>query len=268
MLIIAIDDEAPALESLTEAIHLAAPDAELHFFRTAQAGLDFAAERAVDVAFLDIHLPGIDGISLARRLSAIHPRTNIIFVTGHSSYAESAFSLHASGYVTKPVDAAAIRGELDHLRFPVAVRRSSDVYIQCFGNFAVFVDGQLLPFSCAKPQELLAYLVHKNGAGVTTAEIAALLWEDKAYDRSLRSQAQTVISQLHAILRDAGIDDILVRGWNSLAVDKARFRSDYYDLLAGHAQAMRAYTGEYLVNYSWAESVGAFLTKIVEDSQK
>lgn len=75
----------------------------------------------------------------------------------------------------------------------------------------------------------------------------------QAYDRSTRSQVQTAISQLMVILRDAGLERIITKRWNSIAIDKTQVSCDYYDLLDGKPQALNAYTGEYLIDYSWAE---------------
>lgn len=254
MVIIAVDDEHLALEALEEAIHQAVPDASLHCFSTAKGAHAFSMENHIDIAFLDIRMPEIDGLSLAMQMKEQHPTINIVFITGYSQYATDAFRMHASGYVPKPVNAEAVRREMDALRYPPKVpAQSQGVYVQCFGSFAVYVQGELLHFSKTKPKELLAYLVHKNGAGITAAEIASILWEDKAYDRSTRSQVQTVISQLMAILREAGIEDIVTKRWNSIAINKAGVACDYYAFLDGDPRAINAYMGEYLTNYSWAE---------------
>lgn len=261
MLIIAVDDEAAALEALEEAIRTAMPRAELHAFASARAALDFAGRTQVDVAFLDIRMPEIGGLQLGLRLKERHPATNIVFTTGYSQYAGDAFSMHASGYITKPVDAQAVRREIDNLRYHPQEAPAQRVRIQCFGNFAVFVHGRLLQFSRAKPKELLAYLVHKNGVGISAATIASVLWADKVYNRSLRSQVQTVVSQLMATLREAGIADIILREWNDLAIDRDKVSCDYYDLLGGNPQALNAYMGEYLTDYGWAAFAAAQLVE-------
>lgn len=255
MVIIAVDDEQLALEALEEAIRQAVPDAALHCFTTAGKAHAYAQANHVDVAFLDISMPEIDGLSLALRMKDVHPAMNVVFITGHSQYASDAFRMHASGYVPKPVNAEIIRREMEALRYPPASpAQSQRVYVQCFGSFAVYVQGALLHFTKGKPKELLAYLVHKNGAGITAAEIASILWEDKVYDRSTRSQVQTVVSQLMAILRGAGIEDIITKKWNSIAINKAVVACDYYAFLDGDPWAINVYLGEYLTNYSWAES--------------
>jgi two-component system, LytTR family, response regulator AlgR len=56
-----------------------------------------------DVVLLDIHMPGADGIQLARELRSIRPELGIIFVTAHAEHAVSAFDLDVVDYLTKPV---------------------------------------------------------------------------------------------------------------------------------------------------------------------
>lgn len=261
MNIIAVDDEQLALRDLKESIEDAVPGAALTCFRTADEALAFARVQPVDVAFLDVEMAETNGITLALALKEIRGQTNIIFVTGHADYMGSAFSMHASGYVFKPANRQKILKELENLRHPIIHAEMGPLHIKCFGSFEVFVDGKPLPFSRSKSKELLAYLVNQYGSGVTTAKIAAILWEDKVYNRSLQKQTQTIISQMMAVLKAAGIDDIIIKNWNSLAVDTSRFTCDYYDFLRGDVAALNAYTGEYMGDYSWAEFTAGLLTE-------
>lgn len=56
-----------------------------------------------DVVLLDIHMPGADGLQLARELRNLRPELGIIFVTAHAEHAVSAFDLEVVDYLTKPV---------------------------------------------------------------------------------------------------------------------------------------------------------------------
>jgi two-component system, LytTR family, response regulator AlgR len=56
-----------------------------------------------DVVLLDIHMPGADGLQLARELRQIRPELAIIFVTAHAEHAVDAFDLDVTDYLTKPV---------------------------------------------------------------------------------------------------------------------------------------------------------------------
>lgn len=261
MNIIAVDDERRSLKMIEKALAQVAPDAVVHGFTSVADALAYARGHWVDVAFLDIMMGEMNGLLLAKHLKDIHGRTNIVFLTGYSQYAGNAFDLRASGYVMKPVSPERVKAELDNLRNPPVPEVTQRVRIQCFGGFAVFVDGQPLPFTRAKPRELLAYLVHKQGAAVNNAQIAALLWEERANTLSVQSNTRNVIAQLMQLLRQAGVEDILCKARNSTSVNVQKVSCDYYDYLRGSVSGINAYTGEYLGDYSWAEFTAAFLDK-------
>ncbi len=67
---------------------------------------------AVDVVLLDIHMPGADGLQLARELRQIRPELCIIFVTAHAEHAVEAFDLDVTDYLTKPVRAERLQKAL------------------------------------------------------------------------------------------------------------------------------------------------------------
>lgn len=146
--------------------------------------------------------------------------------------------------------------QIDVTEESVAAKR---VVVQTFGNFQVFVDDAPVKFSRKKSEELLAFLIDRRGAGVTNAEIASILFEDKEYNRSVKNQVQTIISQLVKTLREYGVEDILVRQWNSLAVSPKKVKCDYFDFLNGKENDMMRFSGEYMSNYSWAEYTNGYL---------
>jgi two-component system LytT family response regulator len=76
---------------------------------------------APELVFLDISMPGIDGIEVARRFSAATGPL-VIFVTAFDEHALEAFRVHAIDYVLKPIDHARLRDALEHAR--VTVRRT------------------------------------------------------------------------------------------------------------------------------------------------
>jgi two-component system response regulator AlgR len=59
--------------------------------------------QAVDVALLDIHMPGADGLTLAQTLRTLAQPPAVVFVTAHAEHAVRAFELDAVDYLTKPV---------------------------------------------------------------------------------------------------------------------------------------------------------------------
>jgi two-component system response regulator AlgR len=104
-----VDDEAPARRRLAllladivaECPHVLAGEAA-----QAQAALAQIAELKPDIVLLDVHMPGIDGIALARQLSSAGSSAPaIIFITAFEQHALHAFDVHALDYLLKPVRA-------------------------------------------------------------------------------------------------------------------------------------------------------------------
>jgi two-component SAPR family response regulator len=256
------------LASLAEKLKLVFPDAFLQKETQASSALSWAESLAqqgeeLSYAFLDIQLRGMNGIEVARNLKALHPKVVLFFCTAYSEYAFDAFGLCAKGYLLKPILAKDIERVLDEM---VDDWRASpnplpkNVRVQTFGNFGVFVDDTLLSFEREKAKELLAYLVDRHGAPVTTAQIATVLWE-APYDRKLKNKTTAIISSLRNTLRSAGIESLLIKSWNNLALDVSQIKCDAYDFEKGDLLAINSFRGEYMVNYSWAEfTTGHYVT--------
>ncbi len=250
MKIFAVDDEKLALEMLVEAITEACPDAEVTGFNNPLDCLEEAKKNYIDVVFSDIQMPQMTGIELSEELKKIRPEINIIFITAYDNYAVDAMHLHASGYLMKPVTAKKVEKELKDLRYMVEAEDTFKCRIQCYGNFEVF-DRQGLPvhFRRNRSKEALAYIVHRNGASCTTKEIAAVLFEDMAYDDQQMNYMKKIMSALVQDLEAAGVGDILVRQRGSVACNVKKCNCDYYN----EPEKKQDLDQEYMVQYSWAE---------------
>lgn len=99
-----VDDEYPAREELacllaeTGAVEVAGA------VEDGQEALDFLRERPVDVVFLDIQMPTMDGLSAAREIMRLPDGPKVVFTTGFSEHAVKAFELDAVDYLVKPYD--------------------------------------------------------------------------------------------------------------------------------------------------------------------
>lgn len=261
MNMIAVDDEKLVLDDLLAKLKAVNPNGSIKGFQHPEQALaEIENGFNPHVAFLDIEMYGLNGIELAIRFKKVLPKINLIFVTGFFEYAADAFSLHASGYITKPVRVERIETELANLRNPVPVS-DARIRVQTFGNFEVFVDGVLLKFNRSRTKELLAYLVDLRGTGCTIAELSAVLWEDRRYDRSLQKQLQVHISDLLHTLKEANAEEMIVKKRNNISVDINQFDCDTYRFLDGDAATINAFTGKYMANYGWAELTTAHLCK-------
>src|SRR6476659_1278662 len=69
-----------------------------------EAGLRLCAELRPDAVFVDINLPGKDGLSLAKQLAMLPQPPRLVFTTGNANRATDAFRLEAVDYLLKPLD--------------------------------------------------------------------------------------------------------------------------------------------------------------------
>ena len=272
MYILALDDERYALESLAQELELVFPNAEIREETKASLAIAWAKSLAdegekLSYAFLDIQMRGMNGLEIARRLKVLHPGVILFFCTAYSEYAFEAFGLYAKGYLLKPVLAKDIEHVLDEMVTDWRLAGNAlphNIRIQTFGSFGVFLNDSILTFEREKAKELLAYLVDRHGSPVTTEQIAMVLWEDEPYDRKLKNKTTTIISSLRSTLREYGVEYILIKTWNNLALDVSKVKCDAYDFEKGDLVAINSFRGEYMANYSWAEFMAGYYTTMRE----
>jgi len=265
--ILALDDNQPALELLKNAIIEARPRSEVFAFSKPSELLKFAEKNDCDIAFLDIQMWGMNGLTVAKRLKDYYPKTNIVFVTAHAEYASEAFDLYPSGYVLKPVTKEAVERELENLRFPVDKKTGLLLYVQAFGNFEVFSYGLPVKFSYSKAKELFAYLIDRNGASVNMNEICAVLWENEVDSKNLKAYLRKLVADLIRSLGKIGAGDVIIKQHNSIAVATEKIKCDSYEFLKGDPTSVNAYSGQYMAQYSWAEKTTGFIGRLSPDYQ-
>ena len=137
--------------------------------------------------------------------------------------------------------------------------------IKTFGNFDVFVGDKPVVFGRARAKELLAYLVDRQGAGITRAEAFALLWEDGFYDRPMQKHLDVIIRNLKDTLTQSGIGDILEMEKGTIRLVTDLVDCDLYKFLEGDLNAIRSFRGEYMSAYSWASLTEAYVTRKLEE---
>lgn len=258
MTIIAVDDEPDLLERLEEEIKAYTPTAEVFAFGEVDDAVAFADENVIDIAFLDIQLGGISGIELAKKIKYKQPRCNIVFCTGYTEYATDAFQLSASDYLMKPVTAKKIKHAMENLRNPLGFNvPNGKLFMRCFGEFEVFLDGQPLHSLTSRAKELLAYIVDKRGALCSTSDILAEVFKYLA-DSNIRIAR----GNLEAVLEENGQSEILIRKWGKIGIDTDKIVCDYYEYMKGTPEAKNLYAGEYMRNYNWAKSTAEHLRQL------
>ena len=257
---ICVDDERALMER-TISVCRELPDMEevTGFTRPTEA-LQWVCEHPIDLALLDVEMPGMTGIELAAAIKERQPDAAVIFVTAFPKYAVDAFAVRASGYLLKPVTAEALAADVAYALSGKRRPLEGHVVVRTFGGFDVLVDGRAIEFKPPKCREILAFLVDRQGATVTKAELFAALWEDRAYDRGMQKQLDNNIRSLRNTLRKNGIEDILEISRGALRVRPERLVCDLYRFLEGDRDAVQSYRGEYMNVWSWASMTESLLT--------
>lgn len=257
MHVIYVDDEKPALDNFRLTTVKFDEIVSLSMFQDGSEAFAYVQEHTVDVAFLDMEMPGLHGLELAKKIKEFDSNIRVIFVTAYSQYALDAWGVDATGYLLKPYTAADIHKELAKCIYRSLP--SQQVVIQTIPNFSVQVNGIPLHIPGAKPRELLALLTDRGEAGFSAGEGIACLWPERANDASTQSLLRMTYKRLLDTLESAGAGHILTSRENRRFLKVDAVDCDLYRILAGDKQAARAYHGQYMQEYSWAEERNAQL---------
>ena len=263
MTILIVDDEKMMREDLKSALERVSAGNTYHLAINYDEAMHIVQDHEIDIAFLDVNMPGKSGLEVAKALKKKKPQVNIVIVTAHEDYALSALRLFVSGYMLKPVMDDELREILDNLRMPVDQDKGADgdvsnsnntkkIKAKCFGNFEIFYEGKMVSFSRQKEKELLAYLICLKGSSAGRGEICANLFEESDQARGYE-YLKKIVQSLKKDLEKAGLSELFIHNRNSYAVNVDMLDCDYYDYISGKEEYADSYRGEFMNQYSWAE---------------
>lgn len=220
---------------------------------TAVDAIEYVKHQEVDLVFMDIEMPEMNGIEGAKILAQEENPPEIVFMTAYSDYAIEAWRTDAIYYVVKPfalADVQAAVGKYKKLhRVDTAVKEQGEIQVMCFPVFNVFYKGEPVYFKNKKAKELMAFLVHYKGGWVENADICYAILEEMDEEKA-KNNLRTYVNRLKITLESAGITDIIEQAYGKVRVNPEKFQCDYYQYLEGNKLLFQ---GEYLKEYSWAE---------------
>ena len=213
----------------------------------------YARENVVDFALLDIDMPGMNGMELARQLRLIRSDVIIVFVTAHPRFAVDALKMKADYIVFKPFDREDIIDVMERAKL-FRQRQKKRYYFHTFGPFDMLIDGRPIKFRSGKAKELMALCVWRNGRPVSIYELVECLWGDEAADAPEKTGYRRAIKELADTLKSYGAETLFLRERGSIRIDMSQCDSDYQALLDGDKDAACKFQGSFMEQYSWAEA--------------
>ncbi|MCW3791667.1 response regulator [Paenibacillus sp. LS1] len=236
-----------------------------------------------DIWFLDIEMPGMNGLELAANIHEVDPDAVIVFTTAYDQYAVSAFEHEALDYLLKPIEMERLSRTIERLNKEKrpSTRQShldgmtnqDELIVEVLGSFRVArANGENLMWRTAKEKELFAFLLLDNPvtSAVHRDRIIEELWPDETYEKA-KIYLHTCVSLLRKNLRNLGIEQLLSYKNEQYMLDRKRIKADVYDFLAfsflmqqpenieiAHMeQALHGYKGELLPqeDYAWVSGL-------------
>lgn len=216
--VVAVDDELPALKRVGKLLETHEGVLVNGMFDKAQAFLEYVLTTAepIDLVLLDMEMPGIHGLELARRLREIRPEVQIAFLTAYEEYAREAFQVEALDYLLKPImpdelervlGRAAKRGERIGSVTESDTRKG--VSVRSFGLFSVEAEkGGAIRFRNSKSRELLALLHAYHGRPVSKARLMEGLWFGHDAEKT-QANLHTTVYQLRKDLESCGLANVI-----------------------------------------------------------
>lgn len=257
MKVLVVDDEIRSLHSFLDQV-VDKIDVDFHFLRDDEnAILTYCKNNEIQGAFLDINMPGINGIDLAKKIVQINPKTKIVFITGlNVSMANIPEPVRSSvlGITYKPIDVTSVEHYLALIK---NVTPKLSVYM--FGNFDCFISNRVVVFPSNKSKELFALLLIKNGKSLSMEQAISYLWPDKDVNKA-KILYRDAVWRLRSLLKSISFECIDFQR-ALLVLDKTDIECDYYDFLNGKKSL---YKEQFMEEYEWAKTFKEENKKIME----
>lgn len=174
-----VEDEFPAREELKYFLPKHKEISLEKEFENPIDSLKYLQENKVDVVFLDINMPELDGMSLGKILTKLNPNIKIIFITAYRDYAAEAFEIKAFDYLLKPYSEKRITEVLNNLT--MIKDNSPTKEVEKINKVTVFLDEKMVVLSLdeiyyieVSEKESLVYTQNE----IYTSKLKISKWEE------------------------------------------------------------------------------------------
>lgn len=266
--VVLIDDERLALIQLESTLRALGSTIVTATYTNPQLAMSEAAGWEADIIFLDIDMPGLNGMEAAKQLEESCPGSAIVFVSAHNSFALEAFEVSAQDYLLKPVSRERLSRTLQRIRSRKINQLHTDkpdsLLIRCF-NAIQFERGGVpirdFRWRTSKAQELFAFLLYHHDRIVVKDKLVELLWPEASFKRA-STHLYTAIYQIRQSLKRADIGLVISNasvgeGYmlesGDAQIDAVLWEEGVVSLdpvddynAAEHEELLKLYTGDYL----------------------
>lgn len=262
MVYLLVDDEGLILEGMEDTLKmLIQPSDEIYTADDPFKAIELAKLHPIDIAFFDVDMPGMNGLKLAEKIHETSPNTEIIFATGYAHYSLDAWKTVAKAFILKPVTKddmllalEKVWSSMEHsAKNGASGKKKAALEAKCFGTFEIFHDDVPVHFTRKKSKEMVAYLIDRKGAMISTGEIRLNLWEEDEDSDEKKGYVRVLANDIRKSMEAIGITDFLRNDMDCYSINNAILSCDYYDFLDGDEKAIRNFNDEYMIQYPWAE---------------
>ncbi|MFC3748095.1 response regulator [Paenibacillus sp. GCM10012306] len=233
-----VEDEKPILELMKVVVGRNHHCHIIGAFSNPMDALTSLPKLQPDIVFLDVEMPRLSGLELARRIDECCENTRIVFTTAYKEYALEAFNVFAFDYILKPVTPAAIARITDRLIKEAGRSASSkamsapmpQAFIRCFGGFEVRnPKGELIHWPARKTEELFAYLLCYPNQDSNKWHLMNVLWPDMDEERAAHNLHNTVY-RLRKLLKEQDIGMNIVKTGDGYFLETLQASYDLLEL--------------------------------------
>lgn len=194
--VLCLEDEEAILKNICASLELFF--AEVKGVTDGFDALELAMSGAYDVLVLDISVPNIDGLEIAKKVRAINQKIPIVILSSHveQEYLWRAVELKITRYLAKPYDKKSFIKALEDVAFELVGRtptiRLNDELEYDFGKKTLYVNGEISHLSKSE-SKLLEYFLNNKNKTITYEQIFDYIWD---YEQPTKEAIKTIVKEL------------------------------------------------------------------------
>ena len=211
--VLCLEDEEAILRNICASLELFF--AEVKGVTDGFDALELAMSGAYDALVLDISVPNIDGLEIAKKVRAINQKIPIVILSSHveQEYLWRAVELKITRYLAKPYDKKSFIKALEDVAFELVGRtptiRLNDELEYDFGKKALYVNGEISHLSKSE-SKLLEYFLNNKNQTITYEQIFDYIWD---YEQPTKEAIKTIVKELRRKLGKDAIKNLYGVGY-------------------------------------------------------